>query len=203
VFGRGFTPPREKLNIAGIGIGGQGAGVIRDMATENIVALCDVGGKRPERPRDLPENAPLSDNGIFFVGDKGTLVASRGSNPPALFPDGRRKEFQPPRATIPRSIGRRPEWIKACKNHKTEDAMAGFAYSGPYTEALLVGKLALRLQKRIEWDAANIRASNVSEADELIHKRYRQGFGIGTRGPFAVCFACPCDPHPAERVVLG
>ena len=77
------------------------------------------------------------------------------------------------------SIGHRPEWIKACKDHKPEDAKAGFAYSGPYTEALLVGNLALRLQKRIEWDAANMRASNATEADELIHKRYRHGFDIG------------------------
>ena len=42
VLGRGMTPPSEKLNIAGIGIGGQGGGVLLDMAGENIVALCDV-----------------------------------------------------------------------------------------------------------------------------------------------------------------
>ena len=92
----------------------------------------------------------------------------------------RRQEFQTPQATIPRSIGHRPEWIEACKAHKPEDAKAGFAYSGPFTEALLVGNLALRLQKRIEWDAAQMRASNADEADALIHKRYRKGFGIGT-----------------------
>ena len=138
------------------------------------------GGKLPQRTRDFPEGASLADNGLFFVGDKGTLVASRGSSPPTLYPESRRQEFQPPSATIPRSIGHRSEWIKACKDKKPEDAKAGFAYSGPYTEALLVGNLALRLQKRIEWDAANMRASNASEADELIHKRYRQGFGIGT-----------------------
>ena len=42
VLGRGLTPPSEKLNIAGIGIGGQGGGVLRDMVGENVVALCDV-----------------------------------------------------------------------------------------------------------------------------------------------------------------
>ncbi|HYW80985.1 MAG TPA: Gfo/Idh/MocA family oxidoreductase, partial [Thermoguttaceae bacterium] len=42
VVGAQTTPPSEKLNIAGIGIGGQGAGVLRDMQSENIVALCDV-----------------------------------------------------------------------------------------------------------------------------------------------------------------
>jgi len=42
VLGQGQTPPSEKLNIAGIGIGGQGGGVLNDMKSENIVALCDV-----------------------------------------------------------------------------------------------------------------------------------------------------------------
>jgi hypothetical protein len=45
-------------------------------------------------------------------------------------------------------------------------------------EALLVGNLAVRLQKRIEWDAANMRATNAPEAEPLIRKTYRKGFGI-------------------------
>jgi predicted dehydrogenase len=36
------VPPSEKLNIAGIGVGGQGAGDIQNVSSENIVALCDV-----------------------------------------------------------------------------------------------------------------------------------------------------------------
>lgn len=40
--GVGNTPPSEKLNIAGIGIGGQGADDLKQMESENIVALCDV-----------------------------------------------------------------------------------------------------------------------------------------------------------------
>ncbi len=38
----GATPPSGKLNIAGIGIGGQGGSDINQMTSENIVALCDV-----------------------------------------------------------------------------------------------------------------------------------------------------------------
>jgi predicted dehydrogenase len=38
----GFKPPSEKLNIAGIGIGGQGANDLEALSSENIVALCDV-----------------------------------------------------------------------------------------------------------------------------------------------------------------
>ena len=38
----GATSPNEKLNLAGIGIGGQGASDLSQMESENIVALCDV-----------------------------------------------------------------------------------------------------------------------------------------------------------------
>jgi len=44
--GTGQTPPSEKLNIAGIGVGGQGSHDLRQVDTENIVALCDVDEKR-------------------------------------------------------------------------------------------------------------------------------------------------------------
>src|SRR5215831_5639026 len=39
---RAGTSPNEKLNVAGIGIGGQGASDLKNMESENIVALCDV-----------------------------------------------------------------------------------------------------------------------------------------------------------------
>jgi len=40
--GEGHVAPSGKLNIAGIGIGGMGAGNLRNLESENIVALCDV-----------------------------------------------------------------------------------------------------------------------------------------------------------------
>jgi predicted dehydrogenase len=39
---RGATSPNEKLNLAGIGIGGQGGEDLKRLESENIVALCDV-----------------------------------------------------------------------------------------------------------------------------------------------------------------
>jgi predicted dehydrogenase len=42
VLGLGEAPPSEKLNIAGVGIGGRGFGDIQEVSGENIVALCDV-----------------------------------------------------------------------------------------------------------------------------------------------------------------
>ncbi|MGD2094034.1 MAG: Gfo/Idh/MocA family oxidoreductase [Phycisphaerales bacterium] len=43
--GSGYTAPSEKLNIACIGIGGMGANDVREVSSENIVALCDVDWK--------------------------------------------------------------------------------------------------------------------------------------------------------------
>jgi len=40
--GKGYTPPSDKLNIAAIGIGGQGAWDLENLESENIVSLCDV-----------------------------------------------------------------------------------------------------------------------------------------------------------------
>ena len=136
------------------------------------------GGKMPFKPEHVGDEMDLSDNGIYFIGDKGTMVCGGWSGAPRLFPEQRRKEFQLPPKTIPRSPGHRVEWVQACKARKPEGAKAGFAYSGPFTEALLVGNLATRLQKRIEWDAKAMRATNAPEAEVLIRKHYRQGFGL-------------------------
>src|SRR4029077_11041451 len=42
VLGRGFVPPSDMLNIAGIGVGGMGRANLINLASQNIVALCDV-----------------------------------------------------------------------------------------------------------------------------------------------------------------
>ena len=89
------------------------------------------------------------------------------------------KDFQIPARIIPRcDVGHRVEWINACKTGKPEDAKSGFWYSAPFTESLLIGLLAVRFGRRIEWDAENMKAKNCPEADGLIHKAYREGYGI-------------------------
>ena len=42
VLGRGFTPPSDTLNVAAAGVGGQGRSNLVNLASENVVALCDV-----------------------------------------------------------------------------------------------------------------------------------------------------------------
>ncbi len=56
VLGRGFVPPSDKLNIACIGVGGRGAWNVRGVASETLVAFCDVDDERAaETYRTFPD----------------------------------------------------------------------------------------------------------------------------------------------------
>lgn len=137
------------------------------------------GGKLPPKPPGMETERTLGDNGIYFVGDKGVILAGGWSGTPRLVPEARMKDFVMPAKTIARcTVGHRREWIEACKAGKPEDAHSGFHYSAPFTEALLVGLLAVRFGKRIEWDATNLKATNCPDAETIVHKVYRQGYGI-------------------------
>ena len=130
------------------------------------------GGKLPSR--DLFEVGPdqkLDDNGSLFVGEKGKLALDyKGVR---LIPE--RKDFQPPPKTVPRSPGHYTEWIAACKGGAP--AMSNFGYAGSLTEAVLLGNVALRVGKKIEWDAQNLQVRNAPEAAQYIRRQYRKGWG--------------------------
>jgi len=52
IAGLGHMAPSDKLNIAGIGVGGRGFRNLRDLESENIIALCDVDWKYSQRVFD-------------------------------------------------------------------------------------------------------------------------------------------------------
>lgn len=64
----GYVPPSDKLNIAGIGVGGMGFNNLTNMATENIVALCDVDWNYAERNsfRKWPNAPKYQDYRVMF-----------------------------------------------------------------------------------------------------------------------------------------
>lgn len=117
---------------------------------------------------------PKWDNGILFIGDKGMLLADYAKF--RLLPEKDFAGFQPPEPTIPRSPGHYAEWIAACKSGKT--ASADFQYSGWLTETNHLGNVAFRAGKKLEWDAAKLRARNAPEADQFIRREYRSGWEL-------------------------
>ena len=58
VSGLGYKAPSDKLRVAGVGVGGRGFGVLRELeATESVVALCDVDWKYSQPVFDHYPNA--------------------------------------------------------------------------------------------------------------------------------------------------
>jgi len=135
------------------------------------------GGKKPPNPPEL-KGRELKSNGILFVGSKGKILCGSHAGSPALLPEELSRSYKKPAKTLKRSPGHHQEWIQACKDNRPQDAKAGFWYSGPFTEALLVGNLAVRLGRRVEWNAETMRSPNVPEADNYITKFYRAGWAI-------------------------
>mgnify|MGYP000909207835 FL=1 len=124
-------------------------------------------------PREVAgERVPGS--GVMFVGSKGKMYADYGNY--RLFPTDKFANFKPPAQTIPASIGHHAEWIKACKDGSP--TTCNFDYSGALTEAVLLGNVAYRVGKKLEWDAQQLRATNCPEADKFISKVYRPGWEV-------------------------
>lgn len=57
ISGLGYKAPSDKLNIAGVGVGGMGFGNLKNMSSENIVALCDIDWAHSKRCFDYFPNA--------------------------------------------------------------------------------------------------------------------------------------------------
>ncbi|MCH9656840.1 MAG: Gfo/Idh/MocA family oxidoreductase [Planctomycetes bacterium] len=113
-------------------------------------------------------------SGVMFVGTEGTMFANYGGY--KLFPKEKFADFKPPKQTIPKSIGHHAEWIKACKDGSP--TTCNFDYSGALTEAVLLGNVSYRAKSPLEWDAANLKATNCPAADKYISKEYRKGWEV-------------------------
>lgn len=139
------------------------------------------GKKLP--PAELFHGEKITDNGSLIVGSKGTLYTRTwhggGEFAGDMFELIPKKDFagyQPPAGTLPRTEEHHIEWIKACKGGPA--TQSNFGYAALLTEGLLVGMLALRTGKRIEWDAKNMKAGGVPEADAFIQPNFRKGWEI-------------------------
>ncbi len=53
----GYTAPSDKLNIVGVGVGGRGSGVLKNMESQNIIGLADVDWKYSKNTFDHYPNA--------------------------------------------------------------------------------------------------------------------------------------------------
>jgi predicted dehydrogenase len=130
------------------------------------------GGKKPPLLKEA--GLPDWESGVLFVGEKGMMMADYDQY--RLYPEEKFKDFTPPAPSIANSIGHYAEWINACKNGGP--TTCNFDYSGALTESVLLGNVAYRTGKRLDWDAKALHATNTSDADQYLRREYRAGWTL-------------------------
>jgi len=135
------------------------------------------GGLRPLRPEEMEEGRNLPSNGVLYVGDKGKILSPYGGGP-RLLPESKMKDFKPPEPTLPRGKDNYQEWVDACKGGKA--GVANFDYSGPLTETVLIGVIALRAHpgKKFIWNGEKMRVTNDDNANEYVYPHYKNGWTL-------------------------
>lgn len=126
-----------------------------------------------KRPKAFDEHGCPADWGnTLFIGDKGMLVADYGQW--KLLPEKDFEGFEVPKPTIPDSIGHHKEWIEACKTGGPTSC--NFDYSGALTEAVLLGNVAYRTGRKLEWDPKRLQCKGFPEADAFMRTKPRAGW---------------------------
>lgn len=127
-------------------------------------------------PKDIRALYSLEDypsESAMIVGTEGALLIPHGDKP-LLLPESKFKEVT------------RPKLENRNHYHNFADACLGgpmceshFAQTGPMTEAILLGTVAIRAPgQKLEWDSANLKIPNYPAAERFLRRAYRAGWSV-------------------------
>ncbi len=163
------------------------------------------GGIRPARHPIIPANDAIGDSngGVMMVGTKGVITCGLFGWFGKIYKNNGEKIEMP--ASMSNSdltkndFGHQAHWADACKagfgspQHKA--LTSSFDYSGPLTETVIMGNIALRSltirkekqgggfdypgQKKLLWDGQNMKITNFDEANQFVKREYRSGWALG------------------------
>jgi predicted dehydrogenase len=135
------------------------------------------GGVRPAMLPELEQDGEeMPEEGLLFVGDNGKILAEFSGQKPRLIPAVRMRDFKKPPQTLPRPIEELDQFIRACQGGPASDANFESAYS--YAETILLGTIALRVDKKLKWDSEKFEFTNSPEANALKFRKNREGWEI-------------------------
>jgi hypothetical protein len=142
------------------------------------------GSIKPPTPEEL-EPGELPPEGMMFVGDSGKILAGfRGENP-QIIPEKKMREYRTARnlpESAPQQLGQRQgrddgAWAAAFKGGKP--TYGDFLLAGPISDAFNLGAVSLRLGgRKLLFDAANMRVTNLPEANKHLAREYRTGWEL-------------------------
>jgi hypothetical protein len=140
--------------------------------------------------KDMMDNVP--DAGCLLIGEKGRLFSPddygarffvRLNDEKELKNGNEHEALKSIPVTLPRNhlskdtdAKQHLEWIEGCKGGPTPYSQ--FEIAAYLTEIILLGCVALRVGKALEWDGPKMRATNAPEAAHFVKRDYRKGFRL-------------------------
>jgi predicted dehydrogenase len=135
----------------------------------------------------LKDGERLPTSGSFLIGEKGVLYSPNDYgaqfrlHPTSLAEGVNTSTPEKLPVNNKSDQGQKNEWVEAIKANKPEIAYSNFDFASLLTEAFLLGNVAIKTGKKLEWDGPNLKVTNVPEANALIQTEYRRGWEV-TRG---------------------
>jgi len=127
----------------------------------------------------------LPGSGCLLIGDKGRVFSPddygskfflRLKDEKELVGSANHEALKAIADDYPVSPGHYQEWVDACKGGKP--AYSNFDIAAYLTEIILLGCVALRVGKKLEWDGPKMRAKNAPEAAQYVKRNYRKGWKL-------------------------
>ncbi len=167
-----------------------------------VKMIWNDGGIRPFHPDLIPADDFIGEegsaNGGMLIGEKGIMTFGTYGATPQVYLKNGTKLIAPDKKTdiqkMPES-GHQYSWVQACKagfgSKEHKKLTSSFDYSGPLTEAVLMGNLAIRSytlrtaknefpgRKKLLWDGVNMKIKNFDEGNQFVKRTYRDGWTLG------------------------
>jgi hypothetical protein len=135
------------------------------------------GGLLPPRPEEMGEEALNPTGGGLLIGSKGKLLYDTYGLNSRLLPKSLHDAVGTPAPKLPRiTTSHEINWSDAAKGKG--QASTPFDYAAKLTEVMLLGIVALRAGTKIHYDAAKMRITNSSEANDFLRRSYRRGWSL-------------------------
>jgi hypothetical protein len=171
---RDSYPPRSKIKFEFPELDGRQAFTLYWYDGGNLPSaelFKDVTLEVTDEGKKVP---PPWKSGVLLVGDKAKMYAAGDYAELGIQTIGA-EEMD---VDYPRSPGHEKEWFIAMEDAK-KPAMSNFPnYSGPLTETILLGNLAVYKRGRVDWDPKNLKPLNDPELEKIVRTQYRDGYEV-------------------------
>jgi hypothetical protein len=127
----------------------------------------------PEEIRKLFPGDPYPPESAMLIGTEGALLVAHG-NDLVLLPHDKFKDHKIPNF---KERNHYHHFVDACLGG--ENTESHFSQSGPMTEAIILGTVAIRVPDvLLEWDSPNLMVTNNTDANNYLRRKYREGWQV-------------------------